>query len=131
MPCSKDPSLNVSFSIPLNNRSVILPQKAKIVHRLKRPPLSAINRIRFQRRGIEGGRARIGDRVGGGKTAEPVADPVGVAGPDDDLDAGLNYGGELGEEGAGVCGGTGRVSAGFKEEEGGEDLPSPVDANFS
>ena len=118
MPCSKNPSRNVSFGSHFSDKFVMLPQKAKIVHRLERSPLRAINRIRVQRCGIESGRAGVGDGVGGGKTAKPVADPVGVAGPDDDLDAGLDYGGELGEEGAGVCWGQRRVSAGFREGEG-------------
>ena len=113
MSCSKNPSRNVSLGSHFSNGFVILPQEAKIVHRLERPPLRAINRIWFQRCGIESGRASVGDSVGGGKTAKPVADPVGVAGPDDDLNAGLDYGGELGEEGAGVCWGQRRVSCGF------------------
>ncbi len=115
MPSSKNPSRNVSFGFYFSDRFVILPQKAKIIHRLKCPPLRAINRIGFQRCGIEGGRAGVGDGVGGGKTAKPVADPVGIAGPDDDADAGLDDGGELGEEGAGVCWGQRGFSAGYKE----------------
>ncbi len=118
MPRSKNPSRNVSLESHFSNRFGILPQKAKIVHRLECTPLRAIDRIRFQRCGIEGGRAGVGDSVGSGKTAKPIADPVGVAGPDDDLDAGLDYGGELGEEGAGVCFGQRWVSAGFREGEG-------------
>ena len=92
------------------------PQKAQIIHALERAPLGAIDRIRLQRLRCESLRAGVGDGVCGGEAAEPVADPVCVAGPDDDADAGLNDGGEGGEEAAGVvaCAGeflVGRVGA--------------------
>ena len=47
--------------------------------------------------------AGIGDRVGGSLAAVPVADKVGVAGPDERRYARGDDGGKLGEEGARVC----------------------------
>ena len=82
------------------------PQKAQVIHALERTTFGAIDRIRLQRLGGKSLRASIGDRVCGVQPAEPIADPVGVAGPEDDADAGLDYCGEGGEEAAGVvaCG---------------------------
>ena len=88
------------------------PQKAQIIHTLKRAPLGPINRIRLQRLLRERGRCGVGDGVGGAQAAEPVADPVCVAGPDDDADAGLDDGGEGGEERAGVVAGGGEFFVG-------------------
>ena len=79
------------------------PQEAEVVNGLERAALGAGDGVRGQGRGGEGGLAGVGDRVGGGEAAEPVADPVGVAGPEDDADAALDDGGEGGEEVAGVC----------------------------
>lgn len=56
--------------------------------------------------------------------AEPVADPVCVAGPDQCRYAGLDDGGKLGEEGAGVCEWLGW------DEVRGWDVPSPVAVNL-
>ena len=83
------------------------PQKAQIIHRLDRAPLRPVHRIRRQRLGRERAGAGITDRVGGREPAEPIADPIRVAGPEDDADAALDDGGEGGEEVAGVvaCGG--------------------------
>ena len=78
------------------------PEKAQIVHRLEGAALGAGDGVGGQRLGGEGRGAGIGDGVCGGEAAEPVADPVGVAGPEDDADAGLDDGGEGGEEVAGV-----------------------------
>ena len=78
------------------------PQEAEIVDALERAPFRAVDRVGCQRRGRERGRAGVRDRVGGREAAEPVADPVGVAGPQDDADAALDDGGEGGEEVAGV-----------------------------
>ena len=80
------------------------PQKAQIVDRLERAALGAVDRVRGQGLGRKGRGAGVGDCVGGREAAEPVADPVGVAGPDDDADAALDDGGEGGEEVAGVWG---------------------------
>ena len=78
------------------------PQEAQIIHRLERASLRAVHGVGRQRRGCESGRAGVGDGVGGGEAAEPIADPVGVAGPHDDADAALHDGVEGGEEVAGV-----------------------------
>ena len=78
------------------------PQKAKIIHRLDRAPLRPADGIGGQRLGRESRGAGISDRVGGREAAEPVADEICVAGPQDDADAALDDGGEGGEEVAGV-----------------------------
>ena len=78
------------------------PQEAQVIHRLERASLYAVDRVGRQCLGREGGGARVRDRVGGRETAEPVADPVGVAGPEDHADAALDDGGEGWEEVAGV-----------------------------
>ena len=80
------------------------PQKAQIVHRLERAARVAVDRVRDQGLGRKGRRAGVGDCVCGREAAEPVAYPVGVAGPDDDADAALDDGREGGEEVAGVWG---------------------------
>ena len=77
-------------------------QKTEIVYRLERPSLRAVDCVGRQRFGCESGAAGIGDRVGGGETAEPVADPIRIASPYDNADAALDDGGEGGEEVAGV-----------------------------
>lgn len=84
------------------------PQEAQVVDRLDRAALLALDGVGGQGFGREGGGARVGDGVGGGEAAEPVADPVGVAGPEDDADAALDDGREGREEVAGVCVGGGR-----------------------
>lgn len=83
------------------------PQEAQVVDRLDRAALLALDGVGGQGFGREGGGARVGDGVGGGEAAEPVADPVGVAGPEDDADAALDDGREGREEVAGVCVGGG------------------------
>ena len=80
------------------------PQEAQIVDRLERAALGAVDRVGGQGLGRKGRGAGVGDCVGGREAAEPVADPVGIAGPDDDADAALDDGGEGGEEVAGVWG---------------------------
>ena len=79
------------------------PQEAQVVDRLERAPLGAVDGIRGQGLGRKGRRAGVRDCVGGREAAEPVADEVGVAGPDDDADVALDDGREGGEEVAGVC----------------------------
>jgi len=80
-------------------------QKRQIPHRLELPLLHAVNRVWRERRALERVLPGVLDCVCGREVAGPVADPVGVAGPDQDCDVGLNDGGEVGEEGAGVwCG---------------------------
>ena len=78
------------------------PQKAEIIHRLKSAGRGPVDRVARQRLRRERCLARIGNGVGGREPAEPVADPVGVTGPDDGRDARLDDVGELREEGAGV-----------------------------
>lgn len=78
------------------------PEEAEVVDRLKRASFSAIDSVRSELQGGEGRGAGIVDGVGGVEAAEPVADPVGVAGPHDDADAALDDGREGGEEAAGV-----------------------------
>ena len=78
------------------------PQEAEIVHGLERAALGAGHGVGRQGLGGEGGGAGEVDRVGGREAAEPVADPVGVAGPEDDADAAADDGAEGGEEVAGV-----------------------------
>ena len=78
------------------------PQKAKIVHRLERAALRTSHIIRRQLARRELVLAGERNCIRGREPTVPVADPVGVAGPDDGGDAGLDDVGELGEEGAGV-----------------------------
>lgn len=80
------------------------PQETQIPNRLKRAPLRPRNCIRLQRRSREGACAGVGNHVRGREPAEPVADPVGVAGPDEGREACLHDGAEGGQEGAGVWG---------------------------
>ena len=87
-------------------------EEAQIVDRLVGTPLDAIDTVGRQALGGESGGAGIRDGVGGGEAAEPVADPVGVAGPEDDADAALDDGGEGGEEVAGVVAGGGELVVG-------------------
>lgn len=61
------------------------PQKCKIVLLLKSSALFAVDAVWFQRLGMEGGGTGKFDGVGGRLVTEPVADEVGVAGPDDGL----------------------------------------------
>lgn len=88
------------------------PQEAEVVHGFESAALGAVDRVGRQRCGCEGGSAGVGDGVGGGEAAEPVADPVGVAGPHDDADAALDDGGQGGEEVAGVVAGGGEFVVG-------------------
>lgn len=78
------------------------PQKAEIVHRLERAALRTIHVIRRQlirRELVLAGKRHC---IRGREAAVPVADPVGVAGPDDGGDARLDDVGKLAQEGAGV-----------------------------
>lgn len=77
-------------------------REAQLAHALESPRLCPAHRVTRQGRRLEGALPAICDGFGGGLVAEPVADPVGVAGPDDGLHALLDHVGELGEEGAGV-----------------------------
>jgi hypothetical protein len=75
-------------------------QPAQIPHVLERPTRCPTDRIALHGFARERARPTILDAVGDGEATEPVTDPVGVAGPDQDLDAGLHDGGEGAEEGA-------------------------------
>lgn len=57
------------------------PQPAQIVHRLIRAGLGTIHGIAVDLRRLEGSRRAVRNRVGDVEAAEPVTDPVGVAGP--------------------------------------------------
>jgi hypothetical protein len=39
---------------------------------------------------VESGGASVGDSVGGCETTEPVANPISITSPDEDLNTGLN-----------------------------------------
>ena len=83
------------------------PQKPKIILLLERAAWLAVDVVRRERLGLEGRGAGKIDGVGDGLAAEPVADEVGVAGPDDGLHAGFDNVAELGQETAGVVAGGG------------------------
>ena len=83
------------------------PQERKVILLLERAALLAVDVIRRQRLGLESRCAGEIDGVGDGLAAEPVADEVGVAGPDDGLHAGFDDVAELGQEAAGVVAGGG------------------------
>ena len=79
------------------------PQKREFALGFKHPTFLPTYRIRLQILRLELLCTRELDGVGDGLAAEPVADEICVAGPDDGLDATRgDDGGELGEEGAGV-----------------------------
>ena len=70
------------------------PHKPEIALRLERSRLGSVDRVRCQRFGGERRGAGVGDCVGCCEAAVPVADPVGIAGPDGDGDPGLDDAGE-------------------------------------
>ena len=78
------------------------PQEAEIVHSLESTSLRPIDCVGRQWCGCESGGAGVGDSVGGGETAKPITDPIGVASPHYHADAALDDGGESWEEVAGV-----------------------------
>lgn len=59
---------------------------------LECPSSNSIHIIVSNGSGVESSGTGICNRVCGGEASKPVADPVGVTGPDEDLDAGLNDG---------------------------------------
>jgi hypothetical protein len=77
-------------------------QPAEVVNGLELATGLAADGVVLHGGGAEGGGAGILDGVGDVKTSEPVADPVGVAGPDDGLDTGGDDVGERCEEGTGI-----------------------------
>lgn len=79
------------------------PEKAQPANVLERPTLVSVDRIRLQRCALELRLAGIGDRVGGDFVAQPIADPVGVAGPDERRHARRDDSGKFREKGARVC----------------------------
>ena len=62
------------------------------------PAAASLTGIARQCLRLERSLAGIGDNVGGRELAEPVADPIGVAGPDDGRNTRLDEVGELREE---------------------------------
>ena len=60
-------------------------QEGQLALLLERAALLAGHVVGRQARGPEGGLPVIRDRLRGRLAAEPVADPIGVAGPDDRL----------------------------------------------
>lgn len=85
------------------------PQKAKLVHGLEGAALRTSHIIRRQLARCKLALAGPRDCIRGREPTIPVADPVGVTGPDDGGDAGLDNVGELREEGAGVVAGGGEL----------------------
>lgn len=83
------------------------PQEAKIIHRLVRPTLRSTHTVRRQCLFRKLALARPRHRIGSRESTKPIADPVGIAGPDDRGDARLDDVGKLAEEGTGIvaCGG--------------------------
>jgi hypothetical protein len=77
-------------------------QPAEVVNGLELATGLAADGVVLHGGGAEGRGAGILDGVGDVKTSEPVADPVGVAGPDDGLDTGGDDVGERCEEGTGI-----------------------------
>ena len=67
-------------------------QEAQSARRLEGAGRGAADRVVGQLHGAEGGLLRVCDGVDGPLRAVPVADPVGVAGPDQDADARLDDG---------------------------------------
>lgn len=88
------------------------PRKAQLPHRLERPRLLPRNIKRHQRRALKRSVPIIRHRLSGRLVAEPIADPIRVAGPDNSLHALLDYVRELGEEGAGVVARCGELLVG-------------------
>lgn len=62
-------------------------QPAQIVHVLESSPGNSINSIVSDGLSIELGRTGVCDCVGRVETSEPIANPVGVTGPDENLNA--------------------------------------------
>ena len=77
-------------------------QEVEVAHSLKRSSLCSADSIGIQGCGIESRSARVCDRIRGVEITEPIADPISVSSPNNDLDAGFDDVGELGEERAGV-----------------------------
>jgi hypothetical protein len=65
-------------------------QPAQVTDRLELAVRRSADGVRGDRLGGKCALARPGEAVCRGKVAIPVADPVGVAGPDEDLNAGLD-----------------------------------------
>lgn len=76
------------------------PQPAQIVHGLEFTTGVAINSVGLHGGAGKGRRAGVLDPVGNIESTEPVADPVSITGPDEDLDTRLHNCGEGVKEGA-------------------------------
>jgi hypothetical protein len=70
------------------------PQPTQVVHVLELATNRTTHSVVLNSRAGKCRGSRVLDTVGYIETAKPVADPVGIAGPDDDLDARLNNCGE-------------------------------------
>lgn len=81
---------------------LIHPQERKVVHIFERTLLDAIDRIRRQILGLERRLSGKSNSIGNLVVTKPVADPVGVARPHDNIDSGLDHVGESGQERARV-----------------------------
>jgi hypothetical protein len=73
-------------------------QEREIVDDLERPLLRPVDRVRIHLLTLQLLLPREWDGLGCILVPLPVADPVGVAGPDQNGDSALDYLGELGEE---------------------------------
>lgn len=77
-------------------------KEREIIHRFERPLLLSVDGIRFEVFALEVFAAGELDLVYYFMVPEPVADPVGIAGPDQDCDSALNHAGKVREERARV-----------------------------
>jgi hypothetical protein len=77
-------------------------QPAQVVHSLELTAGNTIYGVVHNCCASKGGRAGILDAVGNIESTEPVANPVSIAGPDQDLDAGLDNRRESSKEGSRV-----------------------------
>lgn len=75
-------------------------QPAQVVHILEFTTGLAINSVVLHGLAAKGRGAGVLDAVGNVKSSEPVADPVRITGPDEDLDARLHDRGESIKEGS-------------------------------
>lgn len=74
------------------------PQPAEVLNGLELTTGLAADGIILHSSGAEGCGAGVLDGIGNGETTEPIADPVGVTGPDDGPDTGCDDIGERSKE---------------------------------
>ena len=82
--------------------SLVHAQEREVLHVLKGTPLLAVDGVGLEVLAVELLLTGVVDRVGGIVVAVPVADPVGVTGPHQDLDTGFDDVGQLIEVGFGI-----------------------------